>query len=83
MKLQSQWHARLKLRAESHKLMAQAHKLTVYGEKLRAESHKLWRDAVIQKYENVLVTWIYRDGDHDCVLGKDIYRHDEVEEARP
>ena len=51
MKLQVQWQARSKLRAEGHKLWAEGHKLRAEGaklwaegDKLRAEGDKLWAE---------------------------------------
>ena len=79
-----------KLRAEGHKLYAEGYKLYAEGDKLRAEGYKLhaegdklraeakllWINAVLEKYGNITMEWIYQDGGYDCHLGNgDVYRH--------
>ena len=84
LKLQLQWQARAKLRAEGAKLWAEGAKLRAEGDKLRAEGAKLraesaklraesaisWLTAVIELYGDIKLEWKWRSnkGDYACVL---------------
>ena len=54
LKLQIQWNARLKLRAE--------------GDKLKTEGDKLWAEGILDVYGNIKLEWKIRDNNFDCHL---------------
>ena len=63
LKLQTQWIARLKLRAE--------------GDKIRAEGDKIWVDAVRSEYGNTKIRFDFTGRVFTCTLGNgDVYRED-------
>ena len=92
MKLEIQWNARLKLKAEGYKLRAEGYKLMAEGDKLWAEGYKLkaegyklmaegdklWADAILAVYGNIKLEWKWRDNILDCELENgEIYRGDD------
>ena len=77
LKLQTQWIARLKLRAEGDKIRAEGDKLRAEGNKLRAEGDKLWAEAILSVYGNITLKWGYVKNTRTCTLGNgEVYRED-------